>query len=244
MALVRSSSARARTCGVSRREAHGRLKHKPPQRRSEMWLGMWDVPRGMGSVLSCSMLVLTTPRRLPWPNRAGSTRNVHNNSIQPFVRTRSPTPVERCQSVVFWQWMVSTDTHDRSGDAGDNSVTLTWSSVVDGRPDRSSRGRWLIVPDVCKECSSKITHCSKVHGSYHPRTIGPGSFTRRPVGLRRASHPVPSGRPPRGGAKMTWLRYSCEYLGCSREDPGGLNQRQRHSHTSHHTSSAASLATV
>ena len=41
------------------------------------------------------------PRRPPWPNRAGSTRYVHNNSIQPFVRTRSPTPVERCQLVVF-----------------------------------------------------------------------------------------------------------------------------------------------
>ena len=97
-----SSRARARSCGVSRREAHGRLKHKPPQRRSEMWLGMRDVPRGTGSVLSCSMVVLTTPRRLPWPNRVGSTRNFHNKSIQPFVRTRSPTPAERCQPVVVF----------------------------------------------------------------------------------------------------------------------------------------------
>ena len=66
---------------------------------------------------------------------------------------------------------------------------------------------------------------SKVHGSscmYHPRTIGPGSFTRRPVWTRRASHPAPSGRPPRGGAKVAWFRYSCEYLGYSREDPGRL----------------------
>ena len=84
-----SSRARARSCGVSRREAHGRLRHKPPQLRGGMWLGMWDVPRGTGSFSSCSMIVLTIPRRLPWPNRAGSTRYVHNNSIQPFVRTRS-----------------------------------------------------------------------------------------------------------------------------------------------------------
>ena len=27
------------------------------------------------------MIVLKIPRRLPWPNRAGSTRNVHNNSM-------------------------------------------------------------------------------------------------------------------------------------------------------------------
>ena len=40
----------------------------------------------------------STPMAKP---RAGSTRNVHNNSIQPFVRTRSPTPVERFQPVVF-----------------------------------------------------------------------------------------------------------------------------------------------
>ena len=96
-----SSRVRARSCGVSRREVHGRLKDKPPQRRSEVWLGMWDVPRGTGLVLSCSKIVITTPRRLPWPNRVGSTRNVHNNSIQQFMRTRSPTPVERFQSVEF-----------------------------------------------------------------------------------------------------------------------------------------------
>ena len=61
-------------------------------------------------------------------------------------------------------------------------MTLTWSSVVDGGPDRSSRGRWLIVPDVCKECSSKRIHCSKVHGSYHPRprTIGRANSTKIP----------------------------------------------------------------
>ena len=123
------------------------------------------------------MIVLTTPRQLPWPNRAVSTRNIHNNSIQPFVRTRSPKPVERCKPVVFWQYMVPTDTHGRSGDVGNNNVTLTWSSVVDGRPDRPSRGRRRIVPDVCRECSSKSIHCSKVHSSYHPRTIGLGSFT-------------------------------------------------------------------
>ena len=75
-----SSRARARSCGVSRREAHGRLKDKPPQRRGGMWLGMWDAPRGTGAVFSCFMIVLNIPRRLRWPNRAGSTRNVDNNS--------------------------------------------------------------------------------------------------------------------------------------------------------------------
>ena len=114
--------------------------------------------------------------------------------------------------------MVSTDTRGCGSYMGHRSVALTWSSVVDGRPDRPSRGRRRIVPDVCRECSSKSIHCSKVHGSYHPRTIGLDSFTRRPVWTRRASHPAPSGRPPRGGAKVTWFRYSCEYLGYSRED--------------------------
>ena len=63
---------------------------------------------------------------------------------------------------------------------GNRSVALTcvpkgpafsflnyWSSVVDDRPDRPSRAGRRIVPDVCGECSSKITHCSKVHGPYH-----------------------------------------------------------------------------
>ena len=53
------------------------------------------------------------------------------------------------------------------------------------------------------------------------RTIGPGSFTRQPVWTRRASHPAPSGWPPRGGAKVTWFRfrYSCEYLGILEKTP-------------------------
>ena len=101
---------------------------------------------------------------------------------------------------------------------GHRSVALTWSSVVDDRPDRSSQTGRRHRRNVWCECSSKSTHCSKVHGSYHPRTIGLDSFTRRPVWTRRASHPAPSGRPPRGGAKVTWFRYSCEYLGYSRED--------------------------
>ena len=75
-----SSRARARSCGVSRREAQGRLKHKPPQRRGRMWLGMWDAPRGTGSVFRRSMIALNVPRRLRRPNRAGSMRNVNNNS--------------------------------------------------------------------------------------------------------------------------------------------------------------------
>ena len=180
---------------------------------------MWDVPRGTGSVSSCSMIVLTIPRRLPWPNRAGSTRNVHNSSIQPFVRTHSLTPVERCQPVVFWQWMVSTDTHGHSGDVGHHSVALTWPSMVDGRPDRPSRGRWRIVPDVCRECSLKSIHCSKVHDSYLSRTPRPDKFTWPSGRTRRGNHPAPSGRPPRGGAKVTWFGYSCEYLGLLEKTP-------------------------
>ena len=101
---------------------------------------------------------------------------------------------------------------------GHRSVALTWSSVVDDRPDRSSQTGRRHRRNVWCECSSKSTHCSKVHGSYHPRTIGLDSFTRRPVWARRASHPAPSGRPPRGGAKVTWFRYSCEYRRYSRED--------------------------
>ena len=117
--------------------------------------------------------------------------------------------------------MVPTDTLGHSSDVGHHSVAvaLTWSSVVNGRPDRPSRGRRRIVPDVCRECSSKSIHCSKVHGSYHPRAIGLGSFTRRTVWIRRASHPAPSGRPPRGGAKVTRFTYSCEYVGILEKTP-------------------------
>ena len=93
------------------------------------------------------------------------------------MRTRSPTPVERCQPVVFWQWMVSTDTRGCGSYTGHRSVALTWSSVVDDRPDRSSRTGRRHRRNVCRECSSKSIHCSKVHGSYHPRTIGLDSFT-------------------------------------------------------------------
>ena len=116
--------------------------------------------------------------------------------------------------------MVSTDTRGCVSYMGHRSVALTWSSVVDDRPDRSSRTGRRHRRNVWCECSSKSTHCSKVHGSYHPRTIGLGSFTRRPVWTRRASHPAPSGRPPRGGAKVTWFRYSCEYLGILEKTPG------------------------
>ena len=114
-----------------------------------MRLGMWDVPRGTGSVSRCFVIVLKIPRRLIWPNRAGSTRYVHNNSIQPFVRTRSPTPVERCQPVVFWQWMVPTDTPGHSSDVGHHSVALTWSSVVDG----SQIGHREIAGASCQTCA-------------------------------------------------------------------------------------------
>ena len=118
--------------------------------------------------------------------------------------------------------MVPTDTHDRGGYMGGCSATLTSSSVVDGRPDRPSRGRWRIVSDVCRECSLKSIHCSKVHDSYLSRTPRPDKFTRPSVRTRRGNHPAPSGRPPRGGAKVTWFRYSCEYRRYSRDDPGDL----------------------
>ena len=114
--------------------------------------------------------------------------------------------------------MVSTDTHDRGGYTGDRSVTLTWSSVVDGRPDRPSRAGRRHRSNVCCEWSSKSVCCSKVHGSYLARTTRRDKFTRPSVRTRRGSHPAPSGRPPRGGAKVTWFRYSCEYLGSSRDD--------------------------
>ena len=37
-------------------------------------------------------------------------------------------------------------------------------------PDRPSQGRWRVVPGVCRECSLKNIHCSKVHDSYLART--------------------------------------------------------------------------
>ena len=118
--------------------------------------------------------------------------------------------------------MVPTDTRGCGSYMGHRSVALEWSSVVDDRPDRSSRTGRRHRRNVWCECSSKSIHCSKVHSSYHPRTIGLDSFTRRPVWTRRASHPAPSGRPPRGRAKVTWFRYSCEYLRYSREDSSCL----------------------
>ena len=116
---------------------------------------------------------------------------------------------------------------------GGCSATLTSSSVVDGRPDRPSRGRWRIVPDVCRECSLKSIHCSKVHDSYLSRTPRPDKFTRPSVRTRRGNHPAPSGRPPRGGAKVTWFRYSCEYRRYSRDDPGDLTTDQCAKHVNH-----------
>ena len=104
--------------------------------------------------------------------------------------------------------------HDRGGYMGDCSVALTSSSVVDGRPDRPSRGRWRIVPDVCRECSLNRIHCSKVHGSYLSRTPRPDKFTRPSVRTRRGRG--------RGGAKVAWFRYSCGYCRYSRDDPGDL----------------------
>ena len=58
---ARLARARARSCGASRREAQGRLKHKPPQRRDGLWFGMWNAPRDTGLVSSCSVKVLNDP---------------------------------------------------------------------------------------------------------------------------------------------------------------------------------------
>ena len=64
-------------------------------------------------------------------------------------------------------------------------------------------------PNVWCECSSKKSaHCSKVHIWYHPRIIGPGSFTRRPVWTRRASHSAPPGRPRDHACDVTCFGYS------------------------------------
>ena len=83
-------------------EAQWRLNHKPPQWRGGMCLGVCDAPRGTWPV-SSFMITLNVPRRLRWPNRAGSARTVNYNSIQPFVRARSTMPVARFQPGVFWQ---------------------------------------------------------------------------------------------------------------------------------------------
>ena len=94
--------------------------------------------------------------------------------------------------------------------------------MVDGRPDWPSRAGRRHRSNVCCEWSSKSACCSKVHGSCPAHTLLPDNFTRPSVRTHRGSHPAPSGRPPRGGAKVTWFRYSCEYLGYSRDDPGEL----------------------
>ena len=94
--------------------------------------------------------------------------------------------------------------------------------MVDGRPDWPSRAGRRHRSNVCCEWSSKSACCSKVHGSYPARTLGPDNFTRPSVRTRRGSHPTPPRRPPRGGAKVTWFRYSFEYRRYSREDSGLL----------------------
>ena len=86
------------------------------------------------------------------------------------------------------------------------------------RPERSglkflklsSRGRWRIVSGVCRECSKSI-HCSKESArfdSHLARTPRRENFTRPSVRTRRGNLPAPPGRPPRGGAKVAWFRYS------------------------------------
>ena len=96
-----SSRVASRSFDVACGEAKGRLKHKPPQRRGVVCLGLCDVPGGTGSISSRSVVILKVPRGLRWPNSAGSTSNIDNNSTQPFVSTRSTTSVVRCRQEAF-----------------------------------------------------------------------------------------------------------------------------------------------
>ena len=75
-----SSRARSFVWCVSPRGAGAFKTQATAQRRGGMCLGMWDAPRGTGSVFTRPMIVLDVPRRLRWPSRAGSTRNANNNS--------------------------------------------------------------------------------------------------------------------------------------------------------------------
>ena len=97
-----------------------------------MCFGICDAPRGTGSILSGPMIVLSTPRRLQGPIRADSMRNPKNElANHTFDNTGGKVPA----GGILVAWMVPTDTHGRSGDIGDRSVALRWSSAVDGRPD-------------------------------------------------------------------------------------------------------------
>ena len=91
--------------------------------------------------------------------------------------------------------MVPTDTHGRGGCMGDRCVTLTWSRVVDGRPDWPSDRCRRHRRNVWCGCSSLSTYCSKAHGSTSVGTIFAHEFTRPSVRGRRRSHPTRSGRP-------------------------------------------------
>ena len=80
----------------------------------------------------------------------------------------------------------------------------------------------------CRACAesapqraSTARKCT-VRTTLAPPIIGLGSFARWPVWTRRASHPAPAGRPPRGGAKVTWFGDSCECRRYSRDDPREL----------------------
>ena len=96
-----SSQVASRSRRVSRREAQGRIKTQATQPPDGLCVCVRDAPRGTGSILSGSMIVLSIPRRLRGPTRAGSMRSVNNNSWQSFNWTRSTTTVTRCQSAVF-----------------------------------------------------------------------------------------------------------------------------------------------
>ena len=67
-----SSWVVSRSCRVSRREAQGQILTEATQRRDGLCVGIYDAPRGTGSILNGSMIVLSTPRRLRAPARAYS----------------------------------------------------------------------------------------------------------------------------------------------------------------------------
>ena len=116
---------------------------------------------------------------------------------------RSTPLVAGCQPEVFCPWMVSTDTHGRSGYMGDRCVALTWPGAVEDRPDWPSgrcRRHW---PNVWCECSSSSTHFTKVRGSASAITIFAHTSTRPSVRTHRGSHSARSGRPQGARRKVT-----------------------------------------
>ena len=175
------------------------------------------------------------PRRLRGPTRADSIKIL----IMSWRIARSTPLVVGCQPEVFCPWVVSTDTHGRSGDMGDRCVALAWPGAVEDRPDfpsdRCRRRHW---PNDWSECSSLSTHCTKLRGSSSVGTIFAHTSTRLSVRTHRGSHPTRPGR--RRGARRkvahrmvfrsleTPLGCSETPLGTSSSYSGGRRWGRRH----------------